>query len=147
MTMWSGGDHSATGWTTTGSIPSRPALVHLDTGQPTLVLTCQQVSTTVQVRGLQPEQAWPQSSLSLAFGDIERSYVPDVRNVGDQIAFEGSFQISDEVLAAISNREPIRVRFSGQELDYPGVPVGLSKEFSDGCAALVPPGMRVSEPE
>jgi hypothetical protein len=144
MTQLSTGDHSVTGWTAIGSLKSRPALIHIETGQPTLILTCERTSTTTQIRGFVPMQAWPQPSVRLSFGDVGRSFVPDVRNIGDQVAFESSFPISDDVLEAVAAGKPVRASFSGETMEFPPPPAALRRDFSEKCAALVPPGMRKS---
>ncbi len=132
----------ARGWDTAGSTDARPALTYWGDNRPTLVLTCRGISTMVQVRGLEPKQAWPQPPLEIRFGDTVRSKVPDVRNIGDQVAFETSFGIADAVLDRISDGSAIVVSFNNQSATFPAPPAEDRRLFSQRCASLVPAGMR-----
>ena len=59
-----------------GSTTARPALVYSelaegrsDQWRPRIVLTCSGVTTSVQVRGIRPRQAWPQPAVQMRLGD------------------------------------------------------------------------------
>ena len=132
----------ASGWDAAGSTDARPALTYWGDNRPTLVLTCRGISTAVQVRGLEPKQAWPQPPLEIRFGDTARSKVPDVRNIGAQVAFETSFAIADAVLDRISDGSAIVVSFNSQSATFPAPPAEDRRLFSQRCARLVPAGMR-----
>lgn len=132
----------ASSWDTAGSTDARPTLIYWADSRPTLILTCQYISTHVQVRGLEPEQAWPQPTLEIRFGDTVRSKVPDVRNIGNQVAFETSFGIADAVLDRISEGSAIVVSFNNQTATFPVPPAEDRRLFSQRCARLVPAGMR-----
>lgn len=134
----------ASGWDTAGSTDARPALTYWGDSRPTLVLTCRGITTAVQVRGLEPEQAWPQPALEIRFGDTVRSKVPDVRNIGTQVAFETSFAIADAVLDRISDGSTIVVSFNNQSATFPAPPAEDRRLFSQRCARLVPAGMRAA---
>ncbi|MDB5420100.1 MAG: hypothetical protein JWR59_47 [Brevundimonas sp.] len=132
----------ASSWDTAGSTDARPALVYWADNRPTLILTCRDISIHIQVRGLEPEQAWPQPTLEVRFGDTVRSKVPDVRNIGNQVAFETSFAIADAVLDRISEGSAIVVSFNNQSATFPAPSAEDRRLFSQRCAHLVPAGMR-----
>lgn len=138
------GHVASTEWTAVGSNRTRPALSYYEAGRPAMVLTCERVSTNVQVRGFTPKQAWPQPELVIRFGDVMRSASPDVRNIGTQVAYEFDFSIADDVLRQIAVSSPITVDFNGETRTFPSPPDDLRRNFTDGCAALVPSGMRAS---
>jgi hypothetical protein len=133
---------SRDGWTPVGSAATRPALSLYQQGAPVLVLTCKGVSTEVQVRGLEPKQAWPQPDLTLSFGSATRTRSPDVRNVGDQVAYEIAFALADDVLDQIAAGAPLSVEFNGQRRDFTTIPETERVRFAEGCKDLVPAGMR-----
>ena len=139
-----GGRVAATAWTAVGSNRTRPALSYYEAGRPAMVLTCEGNSTNVQVRGFTPKQAWPQPEMMIRLGDVTRSASPDVRNIGTQVAYEFHFGIADEVLQQIAVSAPITVDFNGETRTFPSPPDDLRRSFTDGCVALVPPGMRAS---
>lgn len=133
-----------TTWTAVGSNRTRPALSYFEVGRPAMVLTCEGVSISVQVRGFTPKQAWPQPEMMIRLGGVTRSASPDVRNIGTQVAYEFHFGIADEVLQQIAVSAPITVDFNGETRTFPSPPDDLRRSFIDECAALVPPGMRAS---
>ncbi len=137
-----GGPGNGEGWTPVGSVTDRPALSLYENRHPIMVLTCEGVQTAVQVRGLQPKQAWPQPPLTVQFGTATRTKVPDVRNIGEQVAYDIKFPIADDVLEQIGANAPITVAFNGQSRTFPPFPDDRGREFAEGCAALVPAGMR-----
>lgn len=130
------------GWSAIGSFPHRPALSLYEHQRPVVVLTCQDTSIHVQIRGLAPAQAWPQPEMTLQFGQARRSATPDVRNIGDQVAYEMRFPIADQVLEPISQGLPMSVSFNGQTRTYPTLSEDLVPGFAAQCATLVPEGMR-----
>ncbi|WP_374390375.1 hypothetical protein [Brevundimonas sp.] len=110
--------------------------------RPSMIMVCEGMSLRVQVRDFEPKQAWPQPELSIAFGAVERSAVPDVRNIGEQVAYEISFRIADDVLDQISAGSPIEARFNDQSKAFLATPKAEAQAFSSGCAALLPPPLR-----
>lgn len=139
-----GGVGVPTAWTAVGSSRMRPALSYYEDGGPMMVLTCQGVTTNVRVRGFAPKQAWPQPDMTIRLGAITRLASPDVRNIGTQVAYEFGFAIADEVLQQIGAAAPIHVDFDGQRRAFPSPPEELRRSFAQGCAGLVPAGMRAS---
>lgn len=137
-----GGPGNGEGWNSVGSTELRPALSLYEDGRPMLVLTCKGVSTEVQARGFEPKQAWPQPDLVIRFGITSRTASPDVRNIGNQVAYEIGFRIADDVLAAIQSNAPIVVEFDGQTRPAPPIPDDQAGRFVERCASLVPAGMR-----
>lgn len=109
-----GGVGNGDGWQSVGLVGSRPALSLFANGQPLLVLTCQGVSMKFQARGFKPKQAWPQPDMRVRIGTTLRSGSPDVRNIGDQVAYEIDFRIADDVLNEIRENALIVVEFYGQ---------------------------------
>lgn len=130
------------GWDSVGSIEARPALSLYESGRPTVVLTCEGTSTRVQVRGFEPKQAWPQPELIIRFGGTTRAETPDVRNIGDQVAYEIEFQIADDVLEPIRSGAPLRVEFDSQTRSVDPIPQNQAAVFAERCGALVPAQMR-----
>ena len=139
-----GGPGGPVAWTAVGSSRARPALSYYEGGRPMMVLTCQDVSTHVQVRGFTPKQAWPQQEMMIRLGEVTRSASPDVRNIGTQVAYEFRFGIADDVLRQLAVSAPIAVDFDGQSRTFPSPPDDLRRGFAEGCAGLVPPGMSAS---
>lgn len=136
------GPGNGDGWIALGSTPDRPALSLYGKQRPIMVLTCEGTQTQVQVRGLVPMQAWPQPDMVVRFGDVSRRASPDLRNIGEQVAYELSFRISDDVIGAIRKAEPISVAFNDQSQTLQPVPGDKAREFADRCEAMVPAGMR-----
>ena len=130
------------GWNSAGSIDDRPALSLYEDGRPMLVLTCQGTGTTVHARGFEPKQAWPQPDMLIRFGTTSRTGSPDVRNVGDQVAYEINFRIADDILDAIRSGAPIIVEFNGQTRSALPIPDEQARVFAERCGSLVPAGMR-----
>lgn len=139
-----GGPGNGEGWASVGSVGIRPALSLYQGGRPILVLTCRGFSTQVQVRGLEPKQAWPQPDMVIRFGQTLRTGSPDVRNIGDQVAYELDFRIADDVLEAIRSTAPIIVEFNDQTRSAAPIPGDEARVFAERCASLVPAGMRQS---
>lgn len=137
-----GGAGNLEGWNSAGSTETRPALSLYEGGRPMLVLTCEGLGTEVQVRGFEPKQAWPQPDLVIRFGTTTRAGSPDVRNIGNQVAYEISFRIADDVLDAIQSNAPIVVEFNGQTRPSLPIPDDQARTFVERCAALVPARMR-----
>lgn len=137
-----GGPGNGEGWNSVGSTENRPALSLYEGGRPMLVLTCNGVSTKVQARGFEPKQAWPQPDLVIRFGTTTRTGSPDVRNIGNQVAFEIGFRIADDVLEAIQSNAPIVVEFNSQTRPATPIPDDQARTFVERCASLVPAGMR-----
>ncbi len=105
-------------------------------------MACQGTQTRVQVRGLQPQQAWPQPDLTLRFGTATRTVNPDVRNIGSQVAYEVQFSIADDVLDQLAAGAPISVDFNAQRRTFEPIPEEQRRSFAQACEALVPAGMR-----
>ena len=141
-----GGPGSQDGWFSVGSVQERPALSLYADGRPMLVLTCSGIQTKVQARGFEPKQAWPQPDMVVRFGATSRSASPDVRNIGDQVAYELSFRISDDVMEAIRTGASIIVEFSGQSRTTQPIPEDQAGVFAERCESRVPAGMRRSPP-
>lgn len=139
-----GGRVASSAWTAVGSNQTRPALSYYEADRPAMVLTCEDTSINVQVRGFTPKQAWPQPEMMIRLGYVTRAASPDVRNIGAQVAYEFQFGIADEVLQQIAVSAPITVDFNGETRTFPSPPDDLGRSFTDRCAALVPPGMRAS---
>lgn len=137
-----GGQGNGEGWTPVGSVAERPALSLYENRRPVLVLTCEGVQTAMQVRGLDPEQAWPQPPLTVRFGTAARTKVPDVRNIGEQVAYDIRFPIADDVLEQIGANGPMAVEFNGQSRTFLPFSDDQGRVFAEACAALVPAGMR-----
>lgn len=132
------------GWDSVGSTETRPALSLYDGGLPMLVLTCKGVITEVQARGFEPKQAWPQPDLVIRFGNTTRTGSPDVRNIGNQVAYEIGFPIADDVLDALQSSAPIVAEFNGESRPTLPIPDDQARTFVERCASLVPAGMRQS---
>ena len=143
--MVGGSGPTETGWTPIGTTASRPALSLYEYRRPTLVITCEGMSIHVQVRGFEPKQAWPQPELRLTFGAAVRAAVPDVRNIGEQVAYETSFRIADDVLSEISAGAEISADFSEQTKTFLAVPDELGRAFASGCSELLPAPLRRSD--
>jgi hypothetical protein len=137
-----GGAGNGEGWNSVGSAEIRPALSLYEGGRPMLVLTCTGVRTEVQARGFEPKQAWPQPDLVIRFGATTRTGSPDLRNIGNQVAYEIGFRIADDVLDAIESNEPLVVEFNSQTRPAPPIPDEQARTFVERCASLVPAGMR-----
>ena len=139
-----GGVGNGDGWQSVGSVASRPALSLYVSGRPLMVITCKVVSINLQVRGFEPKQAWPQPDMLVRFGTTLRNGSPDVRNIGNQVAYEIDFRIADDVLKEIRESTPIIVEFNGQTRSALPIPADQARVFAERCASLVPPGMRQS---
>lgn len=137
-----GGPGNGEGWNSVGSTETRPALSLYENGRPMLVLTCEGTSTRVHARGFEPKQAWPQPDMIIRFGTTSRTGSPDVRNIGNQVAYEVGFRIADDVLDAIHSSAPIEVDFNGQTRSALAIPGDQARRFAERCASLVPAGMR-----
>lgn len=130
------------GWQKWGMTSERPALSYMRAKQIEFVMTCKDRSMHFHVRTFVPAQRWPQPELTLVFGTVERTKLPDVRLIGQYNGFETEFWIADSVLEPIRGGAAIQARFNGQESSFPAPPEALRREFADKCAALVPPTMR-----
>ena len=137
-----GGAGNTEGWNAVGSTSDRPALTFYENARPALILACNGTQMKVQVRGFTPKQAWPQPELTIRTGAALRAETPDVRNIGDQVAYEVGFAIADEVLALMSGGGPVAIEFNNQNRTFANIPAVQAKEFTDRCASLVPSGMR-----
>lgn len=131
-------------WSTVGTTPERPALTFSRDGTPLLVMMCEGISMSFQVRGFTLQQSFPQPELAIAVKDARRGKHPDTRMIGDQAALETTYPIADSVLDAIAAGGSIEAVFAGQSQVFPSPPEGMRTGFSAGCAALVPAGMRRS---
>lgn len=137
-----GNGPTETGWTPIGATASRPALSLYELRRPTMVITCEGMMIQVQVRGFEPKQAWPQPELRVMFGSAVRTAVPDVRNIGEQVAYETKFRIADDVLSEISAGAPISADFGEQTKTFLAMPGDLANAFASGCTALLPAALR-----
>lgn len=133
-----------TGWEFAGVTASRPALSYYEKGRPRLVMTCSDFQTSVQVRGFDAAQQWPQPTLSIKFHAVERAATPNLAMIGDQTAFTINFPISDSVLASLRDGAAITASYRGQTHSFPLIPKAYRTDFVEKCAALVPAGMRKS---
>ena len=133
-------------WSTAGMTADRPVLSYFAPGDtPSFVMTCHQIGDMrFHVKGFAAAQRWPQPALTVSFGKVERSKLPDLRLIGDRTSFETEFSITDSVLDSIAQGLPVKARFDGQEQLFPAPPEGMRREFARRCAALVPAGMRRS---
>ncbi|MDM0022508.1 hypothetical protein [Variovorax saccharolyticus] len=130
-------------WSTAGMTADRPALSYFASGDTRFVMTCHQIGDMrFHVKGFAAAQRWPQSALTVSFGEVERTKRPDLRLIGDRTSFEIEFAIADSVLESIARGLPVKARFDEQEQLFPVPPEAMRREFARKCAALVPAGMR-----
>jgi len=110
---------------------------------PGIVITCESVSTSVQVQEFRPLPAFPQPYMNVAVRNSERAKHPDVIMFGDDdAALRIEFPIADSFLDSLQSGADITVRFDKQKQVYPAPPPAMRAEFVGKCRALVPPGMR-----
>ncbi|WP_129794222.1 hypothetical protein [Sphingosinicella sp. CPCC 101087] len=135
-------DGASARWGTAGMTESRPAISYHEQGRPRLVMTCEGTQTNIQIRGFDAAQQWPQPTLSVRLGTVERADDPDLRMIGDQTAFSFAFPISDSFLDAFKDGSAITATYEEQTSSFPVAPPALREEFADKCKALVLPEMR-----
>ncbi|MBB5714188.1 hypothetical protein [Sphingomonas aerophila] len=121
---------------------TRPAISYVENGRPWFVMTCQGTQTSIQVRGFDAAQQWPQPTLTVAFGAVQHSAKPDLQMVGDQTAFSFAYPISTNMLKAFRDGAPIKASYHGETRLFPAASPAVRGQFASRCAALVPPGMR-----
>lgn len=129
-----------TGWTSFGVTDSAPYLSFYEGNRPRLILGCNGTRTNVQLRGFAAAQAWPQPTLNISFGKVERSSKPDLAMFGGQTAYSFDFPTSRNVLVSLEAGETIIASYQRQVRTYPAIPKLLRKRFVTNCAALLPQG-------
>jgi hypothetical protein len=144
MAAVAGGD-----WSSLGTTDKRATLVHglASKTEPFLVLKCENTSIHVHLRAFQARNAWPQPPVAFAVGDVVRRGRPDVRTIGNQTAFEISFDISDAILDPLAKGRPLSAKFDGETRAFAPIPKQLRDDFVRRCGGLVPSGMRATTSE